>query len=277
MLDPYSRLQMEYNSIRSIIESYTKGSITCYFDGLRKAMDNYEKEKIIYNIEKINKWYSDNIVSIKSNRFVTESQKKEHEDGMIFLKEILPEIKDYDFNLITNKKLSGGIRRNNVKKVFLSHSSADKKYANALEKLIVGLGVKDNQLIYTSHPLHKIPLGQKIYDYLRDNISDQVFMIILWSNNYLDSPACLCEMGAVWVMQTDYISIYSPEFSFGNPKYREVPVDTTKMGAVLNGDDNCKASMYEFKDKIQDFFGLKNDETKTALLIDDFIKEIKKR
>ena len=136
--------------------------------------------------------------------------------------------------------------------------------------------MKNDQLIYTSHPLHKIPLGMKIYDYLRDNINDQVFMVILWSNDYLQSPACLSEMGAAWVLQTDYLGIYTQDFSFGNPKYHEVPIDTTKMGAVLNGDANCKASMIEFKNKIQSFFALPDDEQKSAYLIDEFMDNIKR-
>ena len=47
------------------------------------------------------------------------------------------------------------------------------------------------------------------------------------------------------------------------------------MGAVLNGDANCKASMIEFKNKIQDFFELEDDEQKTAYLIDEFLENIK--
>lgn len=275
MIDPYNRLRMEYNSIRFVIDSYTEGGITCYLDGLKEAIDTYKKEDILYYLEKINKWYRDNIAAIQSNEYVYESNQREHVDAKKFLEEIFAEIKDYDFNLIMNKSSGGGIKHNGIKKIFLSHRSTDKKYADALERFIVGLGVKNNQLIYTSHPLHKIPLGQKIYDYLRENINDQVFMIILWSNDYLDSPACLSEMGAAWVTQTDYIGIYCPEFSFGNPKYHEVPIDTTKMGAVLNGDANCKASMIEFKNKIQAFFELEDDEQKTAYLVDEFLKDIK--
>lgn len=265
---------MEYNSIRSVIDSYTEGGVTCYLDGLKEAIDTYKKEDILYYLEKINKWYRDNISAIQSNEYVYESDQREHADAKKFLEEIYTELECYDFNEITEKTSSGGILRNGIKKIFLSHRSTDKKYADALERFIVGLGVKNDQLIYTSHPLHKIPLGQKIYDYLRDNINDQVFMIILWSNDYLDSPACLSEMGAAWVMQTDYIGIYCPEFSFGNPKYHEVPIDTTKMGAVLNGDANCKASMIEFKNRIQSFFNLEDDEQKSAYLIDEFIKDI---
>lgn len=162
----------------------------------------------------------------------------------------------------------------NLPIIFLSHKSDDKKYADALEKFIMGLGVNENQLIYTSHPLHKIPMDENIYDYLRKHINTNVFIIFLFSNEYLKSPACMNEMGAAWVVQSDYTNIYTPDFSFGNPLYRQCAIDTNKMGAVLNGDEHCKASMIEFKDKIQNLFGLSNDEIKNQYLIDRFIKEI---
>lgn len=169
--------------------------------------------------------------------------------------------------------------KNKVKKadtvIFISHKSDDKKYGDALRNFIIGLGVKEKQLVYTSHPLHKIPLDESIYEYLRSHFNSTLFMIILWSDKYLESPACLNEMGAAWVTQTDYTNIYVPSFSFGNPKYHECAVDTKKMGAVLNGDEHCKASMIELKNKIEELFDLKNDESKVTYLLDKFIDEIK--
>ncbi len=272
-VDPFNRLRMEYNSIYSLINSYTKGSIICYLAGLKEAMDAYNKDDLLYYLERVVKWYQNNISAIRSNSYVYDSEQREHTETMEMLGETLSQLKEYDFSLIPNK-ISKELLQTGDKKIFLSHKSCDKKYGDAIERLIMGLGVKRNQLIYTSHPLHKIPLGLKIYDYLRENINDQVFMIILWSNEYLDSPACLSEMGAAWVLQTDYLGIYTPDFSFGNPKYHEVPIDTTKMGAVLNGDANCKASMIEFKNKIIQFFDLQDDEQQSALLIDEFMKAI---
>lgn len=159
--------------------------------------------------------------------------------------------------------------------IFISHKSDDKKYGHALRNFLIGLGIKNEQLIYTSHELHKIPFGKNIYEYLRTNIHSNVFMIILWSDKYLESPACLNEMGAAWVVQSDYTNIYTPTFHFGNPKYRECAVDTNKMGAVLNGDGHCKTSMIELKDKVQALFGLDNDEKTTSYLLDQFMNEIR--
>ena len=273
-IDPFNQLRMEYNSIRAIIESYTgDGSITSYLNGLKEAIDKADSESLNYYLERVISWYDANFSAIEQNEYVTDNEQREHSDARALLKELSVKLRDYDFSKV--EQVGESRKENGKKKIFLSHRSNDKRYGDALEKLIIGLGVKNDQLIYTSHPLHKIPLGMKIYDYLRDNINDQVFMVILWSNDYLQSPACLSEMGAAWVLQTDYLGIYTPDFSFGNPKYHEVPIDTTKMGAVLNGDANCKASMIEFKNKIQSFFALPDDEQKSAYLIDEFMDNIK--
>lgn len=159
--------------------------------------------------------------------------------------------------------------------IFISHKSDDKKYGDALRNYIIGLGVSDNQLIYTSHSLNKIPLNKNIYDYLRDCLCGKVYIIFLLSDQYLESPACLNEMGAAWVMRSDYTNIFVPEFNFGNPKYNDCAIDGKRMGITMNGESHCKTGMIELKDKIQQLFGLTNDEKKNTVLLDNFIKEIK--
>lgn len=47
------------------------------------------------------------------------------------------------------------------------------------------------------------------------------------------------------------------------------------MGTIPNGDEHCKASMIEFKNKIVKMFGLEDNETKTSYLLDKFIESIK--
>ena len=280
MIDPFNRLRMEYKSIRSILLTYVNengggtGSVNNYLDGLKESIDVANKDDLLYYLDRIRSWYGANICYIETDDYIPESERREYFEAKRFLDEIYKELREFDFEII-KKDTSKKEVHISKKKIFLSHRSTDKKYADELEKLIIGLGVKNDQLIYTSHALHKIPLGEKIYDYLRKNINDQVFMIILWSDEYLESPACLGEMGAAWVNHTDYLGIYCPDFTFGNPKYHEVPIDISKMGAVLNGDENCKASMIEFKNKIQDFFEIEDDEQNSAYLLDKFIKNIK--
>lgn len=270
-MDSYKKLKLEFKGIKDVIKDYSSnGNIGNYLNGLEQGLETDEIENILYYLNEICIWYQKNIGKIHSNQWVFNSD--EHDRNKKLLEEIKKDLEVYDFE--RNVKQNNRPEIIESPKIFLSHRSSDKKYGDALEKLIVGLGVKNDQLIYTSHPLHKIPLNENIYDYLRKNINQRVFVIILWSNEYLESPACLSEMGAAWVTQSDYTNIYTPEFAFGNPKYHECVVDTRKMGAVLNADANCRASMIEFRDKILEIFSLTIDEQTWTYLLEEFISDI---
>lgn len=264
-------LEIEYDGIFGIIADYTSDpNIMNYLSKLEKGIEKRDYETVKYSIEELIAWYDLNITKIRNNTFVNNFDS--HYKNKTLLNEIHAILNPDDFVVGIADKAS--CLKSNNKLIFLSHKSKDKKYGDALRDFIVGLGVNNDQLIYTSHPLHKIPLDKNIYDYLRENINSEIFMIILWSDDYLESPACLNEMGAAWVTQSDYTNIYVPTFSFGNPKYHECAVDTRKMGAVLNGDAHCKANLIELKNKIQTLFDLQDDEQKSTYLIDRFISEI---
>lgn len=271
-MNALKQLQVEYDGICGTIHAYTTDSnVLNYLDKLKIGIDKLDYDIVKYSLEQIILWYDNSIIRICNSKYAkhTESHIKNHE----FLKKIYERLQPEDFIANTYNTKSEDDNKNLI---FLSHRSSDKIYGHALRDYLVGLGIKNNQLIYTSHPMHKIPMDENIYDYLRENINSKIFMIILWSDAYLESPACLNEMGAAWVAQSDYTNIYVPTFSFGNPKYHECAVDTRKMGAVLNGDEHCKASMIEFKNKVQELFKLEKDEQNEAYLLDEFIKEITK-
>jgi hypothetical protein len=158
--------------------------------------------------------------------------------------------------------------------IFLSHRSSDKKYGDALRDLICGLGVKNEGLIYTAHPLHKIPLDKNIYDYLRENLAKSVYVIFLLSNEYFTSSACLNEMGAAWLAQKDYTNIFIPNFDFRNENFQDCVIDTDKMGIVLKRDRECQSRMIDFKNKITGLFGLQINEQSWMYLLDSFMAAI---
>ena len=81
-------------------------------------------------------------------------------------------------------------------------------------------------------------------------------------------------MGAVWVTQSDYTNIYVPSFDFKNPKYAQCAVDTNRMGAILDGSENCKASIIELKDKLIKIFDLSVDERQWIYILDQFMTDI---
>lgn len=270
-MDNFKRVTLEYGGIYGVINEYTSNPVVMnHLNILKKAIENADYDVIMYTLSQIDKWYDENIDAISSNNFADYTS---HEENRKLIKEILSGLKEEE--CVSAHCASCDVLSKTETVIFISHKSDDKKYGDALEKFLTGLGVKDDQLVYTSHPLHKIPLNASIYEYLRSHFNNKIFMIILWSDKYLESPACLNEMGAAWVTQTDYTNVYVPTFSFGNPKYHECAVDTKKMGAVLNGDEHCKANMIELKNKVEELFGLKIDEMRTTFLIDQFIREIK--
>jgi hypothetical protein len=240
-------------------------------------MDEGNLKNLKYCLSEINRWYQNNISEMQR---IDEYGYPSYVEAMQKIKELNSAIQIIPDDYVSRAKEEISDKRTNLQNknikptIFISHSSSDKKYGDALRNFIIGLGVKDNQLIYTSHELNGIPMDKNIYEYLRENFDNKVFMIILWSNTYLESPACLNEMGAAWVTQSDYTNVYVPDFEFGNPKYHQCAVDTRKMGAVLKNDGHCKTKMLELKDKILKMFNLEIDEKHFMVLLDEFMKEI---
>ena len=273
-MNVYDQLLMEFPGIETTLTSYSSEChATMLLPSLKQALTNYDKERALYCLGEMDNWYQKNLSKIYSNSYVF------HKDEHLRVAELIHlSIQKISESEVAPKSTAIGNEDtpdSTEPIIFLSHCSSDKTYGDILEKFIMGLGVKREQLIYSSHPLHKIPLDQNIFNYLRKNINREIFMIILWSNDYLESPACMNELGAAWVAQCDYTNIYTPDFAFGNPKYHRCAVDTQKMGAVLNGDANCRQSMLELKDKIVNFLDLAPDEAQVLYLLDEFTNSLK--
>lgn len=269
-VNAYSKLKYEILGIRAVIQDYThSGFVISFLDGLQQGINASNKVKVKYYLQEIFYWYERNWTNISNNEYVTNLD--EHERNKQLIKEILDGVDDCNFDEID---VINEFNQSAEPIILLSHRSTDKKYGDAIEKLLSSIGIKNNQLIYTSHPLHKIPMDKNIYEYLRESFGRKIFVIVLWSNEYLDSPACLNEMGAMWVTQSDYTNIYVPSFDFTNPKYYQCAVDKNRMGAILDGSENCKASIVELKNKLIEMFGLSIDETQWIYSLDQFIKDI---
>ena len=269
-ISSYSKLKYEFFGIRDVVEEYTdSGFVTTFLNGLEHGINTGDKVEVKYFLQELLNWYEKHWTDICNNEYVNNLD--EHERNRQLIKEIYEGIDDSDFSQIND---ANEFNRIAEPIILLSHRSTDKKYGDAIEKLLSSIGIRKDQLIYTSHPLHKIPLDKDIYEYLRESFGRKIFVIVLWSNEYLDSPACLNEMGAMWVTQTDYTNVYVPSFDFTNPKYYQCAVDKNKMGAILDGSDNCKVGIIELKNKIEELFGLSIDEKQWIYTLDQFMKDI---
>ncbi len=113
-------------------------------------------------------------------------------------------------------------------KIFISHSSRNKFYGEKLVDLLKSVGVKENEIIFTSNAAYGIPVGQNIFNWLKSQITEKPFVIYLLSEEYYQSIACLNEMGAAWIIEnklgTFKSAVISPLRSglktAGNANYR---------------------------------------------------------
>ena len=256
-MNVYKQLLIEFDGIDATIKTYTHNGYICnYLNRLQEAIQNNDRESMLYCLDAISKWYGKTMQEIASNRFVTNLEA--HKSNLNLVRELYNGVQQTE--LIPQLSVNNETKKKPLKKIFLSHSSYDKKYGDALRALLIGLGLKNSQLVYTSYPANKIPVGENIFDYLRENIGSNVFVIVLLSNKYLESVACLNEMGAAWVVKSDYLCFYTPDFDFSNPKYSQCALDVRKMGAILKPNSNCRTSMIEFKNIICGLFNLSVDE-----------------
>lgn len=160
-------------------------------------------------------------------------------------------------------------------KIFISHSSKDLKYVEPFVELLADIGLTNDNLFCSSVPDYAIPLNQDIYDYLSSLFHNyKLYVVFILSNNYYESPVCLNEMGAAWVLKSEYTSILLPGF-----EYKEIKgaVNPNKIGMKLDDEEDLlKKRLGEFKSLMSKEFGISVPDMRWEKKRNDFIKMMKK-
>ena len=137
--------------------------------------------------------------------------------------------------------------------VFISHSSEDKSFVEALVNLLEGIGFTEKNLFCSSVSGFGIPLNGDILETLRGLFTEhELFVIFIHSPRYYKSAVSLNEMGAAWVLRTDFCSILTKDMTF------------QEMKGVLNGNtigikvdaEDVTGRLNELKDILLDTFNL---------------------
>ena len=142
-------------------------------------------------------------------------------------------------------------------KLFISHSSRDIAYVSHLVKFLGSLGMNEDNMFCSSVKGYGIPLGENIYDYLKDQFQNyKLKVIFVLSDNYYKSVASLNEMGAAWVLQNDYNCILLPKFEFKDIKGA---VDPRTISIKMDSSEReVKSRLNELSLSLQKDFGLRN-------------------
>ena len=137
--------------------------------------------------------------------------------------------------------------------VFISHSSNDRPFVEALVDLLESLGLTKANLFCSSVDGYGIPLSGDIFETIRGLFYDHdLYVIFIHSPRYYGSPVSLNEMGAAWVLKTDFCSILTNDMEF---KDMTGVVNNNALSIKVNSDD-APARLTEMKNRLVDMLGL---------------------
>ncbi len=102
------------------------------------------------------------------------------------------------------------------KRVFISHSSKDKKYVTDFVNhiLCLGIGLSPDDIFCTSIEDMTMRNGEDIRSHIQENIRSAEYSFLLLSDNYKSSEICVNEMGAVWAYDSNVRLYLLPNTTF---------------------------------------------------------------
>ncbi|MFC6269703.1 toll/interleukin-1 receptor domain-containing protein [Frigoriflavimonas asaccharolytica] len=156
-------------------------------------------------------------------------------------------------------------------KIFISHSSKNANYGNALVNLLTGIGISGDQIIFTSNDAYGIPIGQNIFDWLKNQIIEKPYVLYLLSPEYYKSVACLNEMGAAWVIENKHTMIFTPNFKLDSYEFQNGAIDPREIGFYINNNDKLIA----FIDSLRADYNVTNNQVLINQKIREFLDSIK--
>jgi len=105
-------------------------------------------------------------------------------------------------------------KNNTYNKLFISHAKEDEAIVSEMINLLEAMGLTPSQIFCSSIEGYGVPLGKDFLDTLKKEISNNVLVLFILTNNFYESHFCLCEMGASWVLTNEQIPIIVPPFTF---------------------------------------------------------------
>lgn len=155
-------------------------------------------------------------------------------------------------------------------KIFVSHSSRNKDFGNAFVELLQKVGIRENEIIFTSNVAYGIPVGQNIFNWLKSQIENKPFVIYLLSEEYYESVACLNEMGAAWIVENKHAAIFTPDFDLSSKEFQRGALDPREIGFYINDEDR----ILSFIQLLSKDFNITNNTVLISQSVKKFIQEL---
>lgn len=125
--------------------------------------------------------------------------------------------------------------------VFISHSHGDEPFVVALVNLLEDMGFTKDTLFCSSVREYGIPLSGDIFETIRGLfLEHDLYVMFVHSPRFYGSAVSLNEMGAAWVLKTDFCSFLTNDMEYGmmkgvvNNAKLSIKVDEKEAPALLN-------------------------------------------
>lgn len=154
--------------------------------------------------------------------------------------------------------------------IFISHSSKNADYGNALVDLLTSLGIKSDEITFTSNNAYGIATGNNIFKWLKTKIKEKPHVIYLLSPEYYRSIACLNEMGAAWIVENEHTIIFTPSFNIDSKEFQTGVLDPREMGFYINDEEK----IIEFIDFLKDSMNISPNSVLVNQKVKGFLTKI---
>lgn len=84
--------------------------------------------------------------------------------------------------------------------------------------MLESVGLDSTKIFCTSFEGYGTGLGENFLDKIKDELSSETMVIFVLSKNFYNSPVCLCEMGATWVLARKHIPVLIPPMDYSDIK-----------------------------------------------------------
>lgn len=123
-----------------------------------------------------------------------------------------------ELELLPKSSFSNQATPDKITKIFISHSTNDILFVGEIIDLLSLIGVNDGDIFCTSFEGHSIPLGENFLEVIKEEVSGNVLVLFVLSENYYNSVMSVCEMGAAWALSKKHIPILIPPFDYTDMK-----------------------------------------------------------
>lgn len=149
-------------------------------------------------------------------------------------------------------------QRNKRPMLFISHSHEDSCFVDALVELLRSIGFNGTNMFCSSVEGYGVTEGEDIYDTLKSMFRQyDIYVVFVLSEHYYASAACLNEMGAAWVLQSNYSAILIPGFK---PCDIHGAINPNKKAIVIDDTRHVRSALNDFRKRVMDIFGLEDQD-----------------